>query len=122
MSSPRLAQLIQHLFRGQPEFEVIGSIGGLKGLAARSERLLPQLIVASVKPVKTSIRAAAVAIRRSSPSSKVILISPISELIDRDHNYSVDACLEEEKLVPQLVPTAWALFKDRRNNASGCLN
>lgn len=118
MSSPALAQLVEHLFRGRSEFEVVGSIGGVKGLAEWSERLAPQLIVASVKPLKTSIRATAVAIKRSSPWSKVILISPISELIDGDHNYCVDACLEEEKLVPQLVPTAWALFKDQRNNGS----
>jgi hypothetical protein len=117
-----LAQLIQHLFRGRPQFEVVGSIESLKGLAERSESLLPQLIVANVKPVKTSIRAAAVAIKRSSPSSKLILISPIRELIDGVHDRSVDACLWQEKLVPQLVPTAWALFKDRSSNASGFSN
>lgn len=113
MSTPALAQLIQHLFRGLPEFELVGSITGLKGLVERSERLLPQLIVASVKPVKTSVRAAVVAIRRYSPSSKLILISPVSELISGVRNCSVDAYLAQEKLVPRLVPTACALFKDR---------
>jgi hypothetical protein len=113
VSTPALAQLIQHLFRGRPEFEVVGSIAGLKGLAERSERPLPQLIVASVKPVTTSIRAAVIVIKRYSPSSKLILISPVSELISGVRNCSVDACLEQEKLVPRLVPTACALFKDR---------
>ena len=113
MSTPALAQLIEYLFCGRPEFEVVGRIAGLKGLVERSERLLPQLIVASFKPVKTSVRAAVVAIKRCSPSSKLILISPVSELIDGVRNCSVDACLEQEKLVPRLVPTACALFKDR---------
>ena len=53
LSSPALSQVIVHLFRGRPDFEV-GSISGLKNLGQADSRL-PELIVANVKPMSTRI-------------------------------------------------------------------
>jgi hypothetical protein len=114
---PALAHVIRHLFNERPEFEIVGSQRGLRGLARQADRLRPQLIVANVKPVSTGISAAVVAIRTSSPLSRLILICPTSDLIMGGGRWGADACLDQEKLVRRLVPTASTLSfdSDRKN-------
>ena len=50
ISPPALCQVIKHLVGGRPEFEIVGSIPSLKYLAQEAGRLLPELIVANMKP------------------------------------------------------------------------
>jgi DNA-binding NarL/FixJ family response regulator len=106
---PALAHVIRHLFNDRPEFEVVGSLRGLRGLAQQADRLRPELIVANVKPIGTGISAVVVAIRTSSPLSRLILICPTSDLIVGGGRCGADACLDQEKLVRRLVPTASTL-------------
>ena len=40
ISSASLSKVIEHLFRGRSEFEVVGSVNGLRALRRESERLL----------------------------------------------------------------------------------
>ena len=109
VSPPALTQLIRHLFQGEPEFEVLRSLRGIGSLARRVARHPPELIVASVKPVGTGLCATALAIKQSSPLSKLILICPVSDLTGKAHKCGADSCLDQEKLVGQLLPTAWTL-------------
>jgi hypothetical protein len=109
VSPPALSRVIKHLVRGRPEFEIVGSIGGLKTLALEAGRLLPELIVANVKPVGTGICTAVVAIRNSSPSAKLIVICPVADLIKSALRCGADACVEQEQLVFRLLPAASAL-------------
>ena len=109
VSSPALSQLIRHLFHHQPEFEVLGSLRGIKSLARRVAQQPPELIVASVKPVGTGLCATALAIKQSSPLSKLILICPVSALTGSALKCGADACLDQEKLVGRLLHTAWTL-------------
>ena len=109
VSPPALSHLIAILFRDRADFEVVGTLNGLKSLSHRAGRLSPELIVALVKPVQTGVCPAVVAIKRFSPMSKVILICPISDLIQGACECGADACLDQEKLVSQLLPTASAL-------------
>ena len=109
VSSPALSQVIQHLFDGQPDFEVVGSVRDVKGLAAQADRLLPELIVANVKPIGTGVCPAVIAIKQSSPFSKLILICPVEVLSGAARKCGADACLDQEKLVRRLVPTASAV-------------
>jgi hypothetical protein len=116
--SPRgLCQIIEHLFHDRPEFEVVGTLIGLRSLARQAGRLLPELIVAHVKPVKTGVCDAVASIKRSSPLSKLILICPVGDLMAGARKCGADACLEQEELVLRLLPTARALSKRHRSTA-----
>jgi DNA-binding NarL/FixJ family response regulator len=109
VSPPALSRVIKHLVSGRPEFEIVGSIGSLKSLPQEAGRLLPELIVANVKPVGMGICPAVIAIRNSSPLAKLIVICPITDLVKDALRCGADACLEQEKLVFRLLPTASAL-------------
>jgi hypothetical protein len=101
-----LSRIITHLFASGPDFEVVGSLRGLKSLAPQAERLLPNLIVAGVKPVGSGVDATVRTIRRASPLSKVILLCPIGDFVSGTRRFGADACLDPEKLIAQLLPTA----------------
>lgn len=109
ISPVALAQVIELLLRARPQFDVIGRIASFRNLAAEARRLLPELIVASVKPVKTAVCAAVMAIKHSSPHSKLILICPVPDLMTSARRCGADICLDEEKLVLRLLPAAAAL-------------
>jgi hypothetical protein len=109
VSSASLARIIKHLFRGRPEFEVVGTLSGFGGLGRQAGRLLPELIVANVKPVSVRIGRAVALIKQSSPSSKLILICPVEDLSRVALKCGADACLRDEKLAGHLLRTARAL-------------
>jgi hypothetical protein len=109
VSPPALSQLIQHLFRGETEFEIVRSRGRAGSVARQVSQQRAELIVACVKPVGAGLYATALAIRQSSPRSKLILVSPVPQLAGNAHKYGADSCLDQEKLVAQLLPTAWTL-------------
>ena len=109
VGSPALSDVIRHLFHEQPRFEVVGSLRNLKHFAELAGRLLPELIVVNVKPVGTGVCPLLVAIKQSSPSSKIILICAVSSLISGARKCGADACLDQEQLVRRLVPTASAV-------------
>jgi hypothetical protein len=113
VSPPALSHFIQHLFQDRPEFEVVGTLSGLRSLARQADRLRPELIVANVKPVGTGVCPVVVAIKQSSPLSKLILICPISNLTSGARRCGADACIDPEKLVRGLVPAASALSRLR---------
>lgn len=106
-----LAQLIGHLFRGKSEFEIVGRIGQLGDLPSTSQHS-PALIVASVKPIGTGVVATITSIKKFSPSSKLILISPVREFARGALAHGADACLDQEKLVFHLLPTARGLSRN----------
>jgi hypothetical protein len=115
---PALSQIIRYLFASHPDFEVIGSIGGLKRLAPQAMRLQPKLIVAMVKPVSTGVDSAVLAIKRSSPLSKLIFICSVSDFISGALKSGADACLEPEMLLMRLLPTASALSARSHHRSS----
>ena len=118
VSPPALSQLIEHLFRDRPEFEVVGSLSALRRTEEEAGRLCPDLIVANVKPVRTGVCQVVAAIRRSSPLSKLILICPARDFMTGARRCGADACLEQEKVVRRLLETAWALSEPSRPTAS----
>jgi hypothetical protein len=109
VGSPALSRIVKHLFASGPDFEVVGSSRGLKSLVPQAERLLPKLIVAGVRPVSTGVGAIVRAIKGASPLSKLILICPVSDFVSSARRFGADACLDPEKLIAQLLPTAAAL-------------
>jgi hypothetical protein len=109
VSSPALSRVIRHLFHDRLGFEVVGSLRGFRSLARQADRLRPELIVVNVKPVSTGVCAVVVAIKASSPFSKLILICPNSELISDARRCGADACIDQENLVRGLVPMASGL-------------
>jgi hypothetical protein len=113
VSPPALGQLVRYLFDGRPEFEVVGTFENLSNLTRHSRRLLPEIIVANVKPVTTGVCPAILSIKKSSPLSKVIVICSIRDIIRGARRCGADACLEQEKLVFHLLPTARVLSRSR---------
>jgi hypothetical protein len=118
VSPPALSQVIEYLFRDRPEFEVVGSLNGLRSMGQQAERLCPELIVANVKPVRTAVCQVVASIKRSSPLSKLILICPARDFMAGARKCGADACLEQEELVRRLLGTAWALSERIRPGAS----
>jgi hypothetical protein len=108
-SSPSLARVIEHLFRGRAEFEIIGNSNNLGSLGQQAGRLLPDLIVANVKPVSIGIRRAVTSIKKSSPLSKLILICPLEDLSCVARQSGADAYLKDEKLTSHLLRMARTL-------------
>ncbi|MCX6625474.1 MAG: hypothetical protein NTY38_31315 [Acidobacteria bacterium] len=108
-SSPSLARVIEHLFRDRAEFEVIGTSSGLGSLGRKAGRLMPQLIVANVKPVSIGIGRMVASIKRASPRSRLILICPVEDLSRIARKCGADAYLKEEKLAGQLLRMARTL-------------
>ncbi len=119
VSSPSLARIIKHLFRGRPEFEVVGTLSSLGSLGPQAGRLLPELIVANVKPVSVGICRVVASIKQSSPSSKLILICPVEELARAARKCGADACLKDEKLAGRLLRTARTLSERPRAANAG---
>jgi hypothetical protein len=78
-------------------------------LAQQAERLLPKLIVAGVKPVSSGVGATVRAIKGASPLSKLILICPVGDFVSGSRRFGADACLDPDKLIARLLPTAAAL-------------
>jgi hypothetical protein len=117
-----LFRIVTHLFAAEPAFEVVGSLRSTRNLAPQAERLLPRLIVAGVKPVGTGVGAAVSAIKRASPASRLILLCHERRFMSGARRFGADACLDPEKLIAQLLPTASALSADSgpasRSNAS----
>jgi hypothetical protein len=109
IGSPSLSRIIGHLFRGRPECEVVGTVSCLASLERQAGRLLPELIVANVKPVSIGISRAVASIKQSSPLSKLILICPVEDLARVARQCGADACLKDEKLGSHLLRTVRAL-------------
>jgi hypothetical protein len=112
-SSAALVHAIRHVFEGRDEFEIIGQSGSVRRLAERSEELVPELIVANLKPVRTGICAAVLAIKHSSPLAKLILICPITDFNHTGRRCGADACLAPEDVFAMLPRTATALCRAR---------
>lgn len=118
VSPPALSQVIEYLFRDRPEFEVVGCLSGLRSMGQQVRRLRPDLIVANVKPVRTAVYQVVASIKRSSPSSKLILICPAKDFMAVGRRCGADTCLEQEKLVRRLLGTALALTECPKSAAS----
>jgi hypothetical protein len=114
VSSPSLLRIIEHLFRGRSEFEVVGTFSGFRSLGRQAGRLLPELIVASVKPISIKISRVVASIKRSSPLSKLIVICPVEDLARVARRCGADACLNDEKLTGHLLRTARSLSERPR--------
>ena len=106
VSPPALFQVIEHLFHGRPEFELVESRRGLRAPERQAGRQLPDLIVANVRPLRTRICRVVTAMKRYSPGSKLILICPVKGFEQRARECGADACLEEELLVGRLLRMA----------------
>jgi hypothetical protein len=114
VGSPSLGRVVKHLFAGGRDFEVVGSLRGLKSLERQAGRLLPKLIVAEVKAVSSGVGATARTIKRRSPLSRLILLCSVPEFVSSARRYGADACLDPEELIAQLIPTAAALSTHSR--------
>jgi hypothetical protein len=119
ISSPSFSRIIDHLFRGRSEFEIVGIGSGLGSGGRQAGRLLPELIVVNVKPMSMGICRVVASIKKSSPLSKLILICPVEDLARVARSCGADACLKDEKLAGRLMRTARTLTDRPRLASAG---
>ena len=110
--------MIEHLVCGRSEYEVVGTVSGLGSLERQAGRLLPELIVATVKPVSIGMPRAVASIKQSSPLSKLIVICPVEDLGRAARKSGADAYLQDEKLGSHLLRTVRALSDRPRRGAA----
>jgi DNA-binding NarL/FixJ family response regulator len=109
VSSRSFSRIVKHLFRGQSEFEVVGVLSGFGSLGRQAGQLLPDLIVANVKPVSIGIRRVVATIKQASPSAKVILTCAVEDFARAARKHGADACLNDEDVAGHLLRMACAL-------------
>jgi len=102
--------MIEHLLR-ESEFEVVGIVTDLRSFAPQARRLLPELVVANMKPLSISVCRLIASIKRASPVSKLIVISPPGDLARTARKCGADACVKDERLAGQLLNTARTLAR-----------
>lgn len=110
-SSTALSHAIQHVFQDRDEFEIVGQADSFRRLAEKAAQLVPALIIADLKPVRTGICSAVLAIKHSSPLSKLILICPVTDLNSTGRRCGADACLGPDEVFSRLPRTAAALSR-----------
>ena len=118
VSPPALFQVIEYLFRDRPEFEIVGSPRGARRVRRQGGRLLPELVVVNVNPLKSGVCRTVQSLKRSSPGSKLILICPVKGFAPSARRSGADACLEAEALVGRLLRTAQRLAGARQAGLS----
>jgi hypothetical protein len=108
---PALFQVIEYLFRGWPELEIVESRRGARAVERQVGWPLAELIVVNVDPLRTGVCRTVRAVKRLSPRAKVILICPVKGFAHSARRCGADACLEAEGLVGQLLRTAQRVAK-----------
>jgi hypothetical protein len=108
---PALFQVIEYLFRAWPEFEIVESSRGARGVGRQGGRPRPELIVVNVDPLRTGVCRTIQSLKRSSPGSKLILICTVKGFALSARRCGADACLEVEALVGRLLQTAQRLAR-----------
>ncbi len=107
----RLNGIIAELFDGRPEFEVITCAPGVRGLARKAKGLLPDVIVASIKPIGTGVCRTVESIRKSSPRSRLVVICPVRDFMNDALKSGADAYVEQERIVAGLLPAVLATWR-----------
>ena len=118
VNSPSLAQIIRHIVRDRSDFEVADVTATARGVSRAAKDLLPDVIVANVRPVEAGVRELVASLRRYDPRSKIILACPQHEFLGAAAKCGADVCVEQERLVLRLVPTILTLTGGRRREAA----
>jgi AmiR/NasT family two-component response regulator len=99
-----LTGIIAELFGDRPEFDIVASVPGLRGLARKAARVAPDLIVVHIKPIGTSVCGMVESIKRASPRSRLLVICAVPDFMKDARRCGADACVEQEQLVAGLLP------------------
>lgn len=107
---PALLRVIEHLLSNCPEIEVVASRSKGRRLAQATAAVLPELVVANGRLLGKEACQTIAEIKRSSPGSKLILISSVEGFAGAARRCGADACLDEEALVRRLLLTVRKLI------------
>ncbi len=113
VKSLALQHLIEHLLKTRPDLELRIGRGDADKLALAVRRSVPNLVIANSKLSGAHAQETAALLKRSSPGSKLILICSVEGFESELRKWGADACLAEEALVRQLVPTVSELSSSR---------
>jgi hypothetical protein len=113
-----LVRVIDHLLEARCGIEVVGRVEDGSLLARHAGRLAPTVIVAHPRVLGKEPATRIASVRRSSPGSKFVLISPFVGLAPGLRRCGADALLDEEALVTRLLPTLQELVLRRDRGRS----
>jgi DNA-binding NarL/FixJ family response regulator len=103
---------MEHLLREIPGIELACSTSAAS-VPADAARLLPDVIVTSTRMLGGNGLRNAADLRRFSPGSRVVFVTPGQEWEDEGARGWADASLEEEDLVRGLLPIVHILAAER---------
>jgi chemotaxis response regulator CheB len=113
VESLALQHLIQHLLSTVPAIKVLIRRRRGGNLARAVRRSLPDVVVANARLSRVHAGETVAAIKGSSPGLKLIMICSVGGFERDVLKCGADACLAEETLVRQLMPTLFLLSCSR---------
>ncbi len=113
-----LATLLEHLLEEACDVAVVGCVEDGRLLTRCASELAPDVIVAHPRVLGEDAAARVAAARRSSPGSKLVLISSFAGLSPALRRCGADAFLMEDALVTRLLPTLKQLGRRERGRSS----
>jgi DNA-binding NarL/FixJ family response regulator len=98
-----LSKVIEHLYGGAPEIQIISCLHEVLPLARQVKRLQPDLIIVNARLLGSKAYEMFTSIKRASPRSKLIFTDFDAELAGFAREWGADIYLEEEGLVKHLL-------------------
>lgn len=105
VKSSLLLKVIEHLFRHEPELEMVVVPDDGAPLAQHASRVLPALIVTNEERLGHEACRAVAAVRHSSPSTQLILLNSMDVIDSEAQHCDGAAYLDEEQIVRALPAT-----------------
>jgi DNA-binding NarL/FixJ family response regulator len=115
-------RVIEYLFHNQPNLRVLARSDNGGSLIRYAACLKPELIVTHARLFGRQTANAVAEVKRSSPASKLILISSFHRSSHLMCESGADACLPEEALVRQLISVVQEILlsvHSARSNSNG---
>src|SRR5258708_3811991 len=100
-----LVRVIEHLFGGAPEIQIVSHSHGVLHLARQVKRLQPDLVIANARLLGPNAREVFGKLKQASPHSKLIFTYFDRSYASPAGRDGVDVYLEEDTLVARLVST-----------------
>jgi DNA-binding NarL/FixJ family response regulator len=99
-----LSRLIEHVLRTREDIEILGRVFDASRLVPLATRHLPDVILANVGLLGREPAPFIAEIKRSSPASRVILVSRVEGIALSTGRFGADAQIQEQALVRSLLP------------------
>lgn len=108
-----LMHVVEYLLGSDEDLQIVFRSSQKKHLLTYAGNLLPELIVVSTRLMGKEVTETVAEIKRVSPKSRLILISPYKELHTEMRRCGADADLPEDSLVKSLPPLVRRMLQEQ---------